>query len=739
MSPFLGSRDSVESLRKDLIDLQGAILEVFSRTGPVRCSSWKFPDKLSCNLDLVSLLEQYDHIEGDDEFNQYSYIVLLELVIDRLLLLLQSFSLYTVQLRSGPSSEHSQKQGCVSVGLIVRHYWSNLIELANLKDAFKESQGATKINPKDCEEKKHSLSLYSGSQSSRASLLSSSSSLHSFANNEVNAVPTHPNFRPSPTVLCTPTRKVSCQTVESSLVPCDACDQVQCVLRQTGDCLVELCQSEGLPSSLQPLLVAVEDTVELGHLSAGDLAQWAREQRRDMGRLGKHLREVRGTVQPLTDRLTAAEKEGEKAKDRLERAQEGAKKEREKYLASKRQMELLLREAQRSVTEKERRLQEEQQRLLRSNSIFEDQISKLKEELAAQLESLNTLEREKGGLVKMVKALRTAEEAHLKLQGRTQLLESQMADMQLSLNKESSKYQSACHQQVSMQAQEKSLVERMETLDQEREELQSQLEKSEARQSQLQDQLNHVTEEKKTLLDQSAPQQVLCAELQGEKDLLEAQVEELKSIVGRLDGEVKDLSHRERLLVAFPELATMHLTQPQSSGNVLFDMEQQLEANHIRIELLEKENTTLRNSLVTLNERYISTMGSSPEEPKYRSPQTPPSGDHRVETKQTQCFSSPQGDSSRAAQLKPDPRRGAGGGEGGPDYIGWGDDFSSIATTRASPTASRSSPSSALLLLNGHILQSKTGRGRGSGRFKTLGQTRHAYLADRAAANRGSR
>ena len=47
-----------------------------------------------------------------------------------------------------------------------------------------------------------------------------------------------------------------------------------------------------------------------------------------------------------------------------------------------------------------------------------------------------------------VKALRTAEEAHLKLQGRTQLLESQMADMQLSLNNECSKYQSACHQQV---------------------------------------------------------------------------------------------------------------------------------------------------------------------------------------------------------------------------------------------------------------------------------------------------
>ena len=59
-----------------------------------------------------------------------------------------------------------------------------------------------------------------------------------------------------------------------------------------------------------------------------------------------------------------------------------------------------------------------------------------------------------------------------------------------------------------MQAQQKSLVERTETLDQERGELQSRLEESEAQQSQLQGQLNRVTEEKKTLLDQSGPQQV---------------------------------------------------------------------------------------------------------------------------------------------------------------------------------------------------------------------------------------
>lgn len=200
--------------------------------------------------------------------------------------------------------------------------------------------------------------MQSQSNSSRASVLSSSSSFHPSDRVNTTPQPITPHFPPSPTVLTTHTRNVSCQTVESSLVPCDTCDQVQSVLRQNGDCLVELCQSEGLPSSLQPLLVAVEDTVELGHLTAGDLTQWAREQRMDLGRLRKHLRELRGTVQPLTDRLAVAEKEWEKARSLVERAQENAKKEIEKHRASKCKMELSL---QKAVKETTRRLQEEQQ------------------------------------------------------------------------------------------------------------------------------------------------------------------------------------------------------------------------------------------------------------------------------------------------------------------------------------------------------------------------------------------
>lgn len=83
MSQLLGRQDCMESLRKDLVDIQGAILDVFSRTGPVNFSSWKFPDKLSCKLDMVTLLEEYDFVDGEDAFNQHSHIILLELMIDR--------------------------------------------------------------------------------------------------------------------------------------------------------------------------------------------------------------------------------------------------------------------------------------------------------------------------------------------------------------------------------------------------------------------------------------------------------------------------------------------------------------------------------------------------------------------------------------------------------------------------------------------------------------------------------
>uniref|UniRef100_A0A8C3ACU5 Uncharacterized protein n=1 Tax=Cyclopterus lumpus TaxID=8103 RepID=A0A8C3ACU5_CYCLU len=155
----------------------------------------------------------------------------------------------------------------------------------------------------------------------------------------------------------------------------------------------------------------------------------------------------------------------------------------------------------------------------------------------------------------------------------------------------------------SMQAKQKSLLERVDSLDKECEELQSQLVEREERQSDLHNQLQEMTKEKEQMQAPFAQQRELCLELQKEKQTLETYVCELKTSVAELKEDVQALRERERLLVAFPELSPLTQAQPKSTGNVLLDMEQQLQANTIRTKILEQENTTLYTSIVKLRQR----------------------------------------------------------------------------------------------------------------------------------------
>uniref|UniRef100_A0A8C4DK23 Uncharacterized protein n=1 Tax=Dicentrarchus labrax TaxID=13489 RepID=A0A8C4DK23_DICLA len=159
----------------------------------------------------------------------------------------------------------------------------------------------------------------------------------------------------------------------------------------------------------------------------------------------------------------------------------------------------------------------------------------------------------------------------------------------------------ACHQ--SMQAKQTSLLKRVDALDEECEELQRQLGEREERQIDLHNQLQQVSEEKEKVQARLAQQQ-----LQKEKQTLETHVGELKNSVAELKEYVQTLMERERVLVAFPELSPLQ-AQPQSTGNVLLDMERQLQANNIRMKVLEQENITLHTSLVKLRERTQNDAG----------------------------------------------------------------------------------------------------------------------------------
>ncbi|XP_026887671.2 coiled-coil domain-containing protein 157 [Electrophorus electricus] len=625
MAHLLGRQDCVDSLRRDLIDLQGAVLDVFSRTGPVRFTSWKFPDKLSCNLDLVSLLEQYDYVEGETEINQLSHIVLLELVIDRLMLLLQSFNAY-VELTSGQqrAGRSGQSGPSVSLGPVVKRYWNSLVQFSNQQQqgrrsgvcsqdsSFPEDQHSTSLTHASHTHTSHTHASHPATDPiarlCNTTPGASASPLHSTAPTSTTSsvlkagAPRPAAHRTVPAVGPTPvTYSVSCQTAESGPVPCEACARVQAGLKETAEVVAALCRSLGLPCSLQHLLVAMEDTLQLGRLSASDVALWVSEQRRDTDHLSKHMAEVRGIMESLRERLRKMEEDRDKLRLQLEREEELVKREREERRRKEEECERRLQEVKARGEEVERGLQEEQNELRREATALEKKISELTRELELKRETHQCLECERDSLMEEVHRLHLQEVTWVEVEEKSQGLEAELSSTQKLLDKECAKYLSAQHQQEAMQVKQCALLGRVDVLVQQYEDVQSRLEECEGERAELTEKLTHTTQQRDTLQEQLTKHTGQCHSLTEDRQQLQVQVRELQATVTQLTDQLQHAAQRERILVAFPELSVQQ-PAPQSTGDVLCDMEQQLKANTLRIRVLEQENASLNASLSKLRD-----------------------------------------------------------------------------------------------------------------------------------------
>uniref|UniRef100_U3J400 Coiled-coil domain containing 157 n=1 Tax=Anas platyrhynchos platyrhynchos TaxID=8840 RepID=U3J400_ANAPP len=152
----------------------------------------------------------------------------------------------------------------------------------------------------------------------------------------------------------------------------------------------------------------------------------------------------------------------------------------------------------------------------------------------------------------------------------------------------------------SLQAKQNALLQQLDSLDQEREELQASLGEAEGDRARLAEQLEESREQREQSGHQLRAQQELLDTLQQEKQSLEQSVSKLREDVSRLEEQAQELKEREKLLVFFPELHVPVETQFESTGNIAEDMEKQLQANDIRIRVLEQENTQLRAALAKL-------------------------------------------------------------------------------------------------------------------------------------------
>lgn len=131
----------------------------------------------------------------------------------------------------------------------------------------------------------------------------------------------------SPARTTESTRSVHSQTVETALVPCDACASVQGSLREVGRAVIGLCQSQNLPSSLGHFQQLVQSTVGLKPLPPATVGHWAAEQSRDLARLGKHVGALSQLVGPLRAQLEEAEEQKGGLREQVDRLEQALQQE----------------------------------------------------------------------------------------------------------------------------------------------------------------------------------------------------------------------------------------------------------------------------------------------------------------------------------------------------------------------------------------------------------------------------
>ncbi|NXA37955.1 CC157 protein, partial [Eudromia elegans] len=586
MAHLLGSPACMGGLRADLADLQGAIGDVLSRTGPVRYPSWKFPDRVSCELDLAELLERYDYVEGDVEFTQHAHVVLLELLVDRrLLLLLQSFTGYAENLLGEKAVPGAQPVGPgMSAGLTVRKCWSSVLRLGALcQRLLAERKTSRKDNPapkatregvnaeKPCV-KSRSPSVPEPPSSTGVAQSTSPCLLQSVGVTDRDVSDGSPrgaarSVAGSDHSIAVSGCSVTTQTEESPLVPCDLCASAQRSLREVSEAIAGICQSQNIPSALSRFHETLEETLRRRSLSAMDMNYWASEQSKDLSRISKHLHMLLQLIDPLKSKLEEAEKQKEELQKKVE---EFAK---------------LLQEEKKTQEQQRKEAEQSLEAEKKEHLVTVAKLERDKEDLRRGTVTPVSPEVTKKTLLEDMRTQMVAKSQVLELQEKVQLLAGQqegtgreLSAVTTQLEKEKAKVESMQRHEESLQAKQSALLRQLDSLDQEREELRASLADAEEDKARLAEQLR----ESRDKWEQSGSQ-------------LEEQ--QLRANVAGLQETSRKLKERERLLVSFPELHVPVEAQFESTGNLAEDMEKQLQANNIRLSVLEQENVRLRAAL----------------------------------------------------------------------------------------------------------------------------------------------
>ncbi|XP_048760038.2 coiled-coil domain-containing protein 157-like [Ostrea edulis] len=596
MAELLGGEAILESLRTDVSDIQWAVNEILSRSGPVGVSSWKFPDKRSADVNVEELLDLYT-FSDDAEDDQVAHIALYELVIDRFIYLLQALSALTRQmlLRAG---EDMTDQGASSIGLVIKQFCNRQVQLNTV---VQQTMSEIKTKSRKIMDLENSLKKMSEDLGKQSETSSQSGPPYHFSPHKVGSAMTGFVTPSKMEEIARDACSKSCQTVETAFVPCEGCHVVQKNFRNAGDVIINMCQSQKLPSSLQKYRPLVS---EVKWLSSNDVIRWASEQAKDLGRINKHMENLMATINPLKEELENCEQKCKKLERRVANFDAEMRKERDIQTTLQRQFDVKLKDIEAEHSQTVSLVKKQMEEMTCNKESVEKQLKKYKVDLESQQRLLTELEDTKKALVDelKVKHVDSSEIEQLQhhldgVQSRLQEVEDKLERSGKELSKEKARNKSAAKHNQSLQTKQDSLLKRIDNMDQENGELKDQVSELEEEKERIEETLEkaqkHVQQYKQKLKDNQA----LVDELSVQKEELQGSIATLKSDIQQLENKLEEATEREKLLIEYPDLHGPVNPDMQGTGDIVIDMENQVKANSIRIQVLEEQNETLRNSV----------------------------------------------------------------------------------------------------------------------------------------------
>lgn len=628
MAYLLGSKACIDSLLNDVQDIHWTARDIIGRVGPLNVRSWKFPDQPACDVDIDDLLDLYscDDDNDDAEEKQVAHIALYELVIDRLLLLVQATAKFVnSQLGGGKlpafaATENKKTSG--SVGLVVKQFWEQLSSLQSLYQQL-QSENKSKDSKVQQLEKELNNSFHDGSKEVASiphgspTLAANYSSLPKTPGTLGIIPPNHADMvllgLKSPSdrdmSISQDTNNKSSQTYETCLIPCESCEFVQKKMREAGDIVIKVCADQGLPCSLKKFKSEVS---HVETLMFGDVCRWMVEQNKDIARIGKQSDLLQASIDPLKKEVKACRRKVKEAEENAKLYENRMKEEKQTQSVLRKQIEDKMKKQEdlhKQQLDEEARQKVE---LDQAKQKLEHELEGVKDELHKQGETLKALEleyklldkelQEKCTVANQVEGLEN-EVATLK----TSLKEvtAQLENSTKALAREKGKGRSASEHNESLQAKQESLLFRMERLGQENETLAGQVASLEEKKASFDDKYAELKMETKELRKKVKENRIVIQNLETEKISLSNSIKESQETINQLELKLEESKERERMIVEYPDLNGPVNPDLNGTGDIMVDMQNQVKANSIRMRLLEEQNNGLNHSILKLTKLQL--------------------------------------------------------------------------------------------------------------------------------------